>query len=95
MNIIFTLHVLLGLLCERKGTAARVLRELGATHEVVTAEILRLLGLEIPASNGRTGSATRGRKVTSIAIEIRFPDGEMVREEFTSVVSATAFLFRQ
>lgn len=44
-----TEHLLLGLLGEEKGIAAQVLADAGITLEVVRAEVLRLLGSEMPS----------------------------------------------
>ena len=57
-----TEHLLLGLLREEKGLAAKVLGELGITLEEARAETLKLLGTEMPASTGSGGGGAATEK---------------------------------
>ncbi|MBX6377046.1 MAG: ATP-dependent Clp protease ATP-binding subunit [Clostridia bacterium] len=77
-NYVGTEHILLGLIREGEGVAARVLENMGADHEKVRREVLRLLGgsaPQQPAARARRGkSATPvldnfGRDLTSLAEE--------------------------
>lgn len=43
-----TEHLLLGLIAEQKGIAAQVLNDKGVTFDTAAAEILRILGTEVP-----------------------------------------------
>lgn len=45
-----TEHLLLGLIAEQKGIAAQVLHDKGVTLDTASAEILRILGTEMPTS---------------------------------------------
>ena len=91
-----TEHLLLGLLREEKGIAAQVLTELGAHYGDVLAETLRLLGTDVPARwSMSSGTGAPRPRSTSIAIEVRRPDGSVTREEFNSVANAMVFLSRQ
>ena len=51
-----TEHLLLGLLREQKGVAAQVLSQAGVTVENASAEILNILGTELPAHTVRTNA---------------------------------------
>jgi ATP-dependent Clp protease ATP-binding subunit ClpC len=57
-NYVGTEHLLLALIREGEGVAARVLTELGADHERVKREVMKALG----ASAGRTGVATKKKE---------------------------------
>jgi ATP-dependent Clp protease ATP-binding subunit ClpC len=57
-----TEHLLLGLLREEKGLAAKVLGELGITLEEARAETLKLLGTEMPASSGSSEASPAAEK---------------------------------
>ena len=65
-----TEHLLLGLLREEKGLAAKVLGELGITLEEARAETLKLLGTEMPASSGSgEGSPAAEKKSKTPALD--------------------------
>jgi ATP-dependent Clp protease ATP-binding subunit ClpC len=60
-SYIGTEHILLGLLREQDGLAARVLASLGVTYEPVRAAVVRMLGLGVDDPGGdlpSTGPAT-------------------------------------
>lgn len=78
-NYVGTEHVLIGLLREEKGIAARVLREAGATVENAIAEVLRLPG-------------SIQSNVVAIKLEVSFENGSIVRQTFRNVGEAIAFL---
>lgn len=52
-----TEHLLLGLIAEQKGLAAKVLDDSGVTLETASAETLRILGSEMPTERLMVGSA--------------------------------------
>jgi ATP-dependent Clp protease ATP-binding subunit ClpC len=64
-NYIGTEHLLLGLLREGEGVAARVLEGLGADLEKTRAEVMQLLGGPGPASQPTPGSASPPRRARS------------------------------
>ncbi len=65
VNYIGTEHLLLGLIREGEGVAARVLENLGADLDKVRAEVLRLLGSAAPDETKRgKGRAVGGRSAT-------------------------------
>ncbi len=57
-----TEHLLLGLLREEKGLAAKVLGELGIGLDEARAETLKLLGTEVPSSSPQSSSASSASK---------------------------------
>ena len=77
-NYVGTEHLLLALIKEGEGVAARVLNELGADHERVRREILKMLGTgerrgaerELPAARAETPMLDQfGRNLTEMARE--------------------------
>ncbi len=64
-NYIGTEHLLLGLICERKGVAARVLENLGVDFYKVRTQVIRMLGetaeISAASSSGRTKISTLDR----------------------------------
>lgn len=95
-----TEHLLLGLLAEKKGIAAQVLKARGVTLATARSEIVRLLGAprrEIPRltnnlpptrNHGRDGSPN----ALSYTIEITYDDGTTVRKQCASKREAFNFL---
>ena len=57
-----TEHLLLGLLREEKGLAAKVLGELGITLDEARPETLKLLGTEVPSSGPASSGGPKGEK---------------------------------
>jgi len=55
-----TEHLLLGLMREEKGLAAKVLGELGIGLDEARSETLKILGTEMPSSGGATPSSSSG-----------------------------------
>jgi len=74
-NYIGTEHLLLGLVKEQEGVAARVLHSLGVNPQKITEEITKILGVEKPApapEKVRTSTPTLdqyGRDLTKLATE--------------------------
>jgi ATP-dependent Clp protease ATP-binding subunit ClpA len=67
-NYIGTEHLLLGLLREEEGVAARVLRSLGLTAEEVRAALKRIVGVGDEAAEGQVPFTPRAKKVLELAL---------------------------
>ena len=67
-NYIGTEHVLLGLLAEQEGVAARVLTSLGVTIERTRAEVLKLVGSGEEETAGQIPFTPRAKKVLELAL---------------------------
>jgi ATP-dependent Clp protease ATP-binding subunit ClpC len=67
-----TEHILLGLLREEEGIAARVLERLGVTFEDAQAEVERSIGRGEPLTTGQIPFTPRGKKV----LELFAPRGD-------------------
>lgn len=61
-------HVLLGLLRQRKSTAARVLESLGITLEDARAQVVAILGVGQESSSGQKGFSPRASMVLELAV---------------------------
>lgn len=85
-----TEHLLLGLLAEEKGIAARVLQSFGVTLEKARTEVLRILGTEAPRQ--ASPEPPSGAKPTDIRLSLRYANGAIVSKHFTDVADATSFL---
>ncbi len=64
-NYVGTEHLLLALIREGEGVAARVLQDLGADHEKVRKEIMKLLGSAAKGGEG-PGEASKKKKETPV-----------------------------
>jgi ATP-dependent Clp protease ATP-binding subunit ClpC len=53
-----TEHLLLGLIREKRGVGAQVLDSVGITIDAARAEVLRILGTEVPVAPGRTSGVS-------------------------------------
>ena len=67
-NYIGTEHILLGLLREEEGLAARVLDSLGVTVEVVRAEVDRILGQGDEIATGQIPFTPRAKRVLELSL---------------------------
>jgi hypothetical protein len=67
-NYIGTEHILLGLLREEKGIAARVLESLDITIERVRAEVVRVVGSGEEGTSGAIPFTPRAKKVLELAL---------------------------
>jgi ATP-dependent Clp protease ATP-binding subunit ClpA len=67
-NYIGTEHVLLGLLREDEGLAARVLESLGITVEQVRAQVARIVGLGDEVTSGQIPFTPRAKKVLDLSL---------------------------
>jgi ATP-dependent Clp protease ATP-binding subunit ClpA len=67
-NYIGTEHILLGLLREEQGLAARVLESLGVTVERVRAEVVRIVGPGEEPSSGQIPFTPQAKQVLEMAL---------------------------
>ena len=67
-NYIGTEHILLGLLREEEGLAARVLRSLGLTVEKVRAQVVRIVGPSEEMTSGQIPFTPRAKRVLELAL---------------------------
>jgi ATP-dependent Clp protease ATP-binding subunit ClpC len=67
-NYIGTEHILLGLLREEEGVAARVLASLGVTHDEVRAQVARIVGEGDEVASGQVPFTPRAKKVLELAL---------------------------
>jgi ATP-dependent Clp protease ATP-binding subunit ClpC len=67
-DYIGTEHILLGLLREEEGLAARVLASLGVTVELVRAEVVRIVGSGEKTASGQIPFTPRAKKVLELAL---------------------------
>jgi Clp amino terminal domain, pathogenicity island component len=67
-NYIGTEHILLGLLREEAGLAARALESLGVTLERTRAEVLKLVGSDEEVTPGQIPFTPRAKKVLELAL---------------------------
>jgi len=67
-NYIGTEHLLLGLLREEEGLAARLLESLQVTHEEVRAEVARIIGIGEEVESGQIPFTPRAKKVLELAL---------------------------
>jgi ATP-dependent Clp protease ATP-binding subunit ClpA len=67
-NYIGTEHILLGLLREEHGQAARVLGSLGITVEEVRAQVVRIVGLGDEPTEANIPFTPRAKKVLELAL---------------------------
>ena len=67
-NYIGTEHILLGLLREEEGLAARVLRSLGVTLEEVRAQVSRMIGPGEAVFTGQIPFTPRAKKVLELSL---------------------------
>jgi ATP-dependent Clp protease ATP-binding subunit ClpC len=67
-NYIGTEHILLGLLREEEGVAARVLATLGVTAEEVRAQVVRIIGEGDEVVNGQIPFTPRSKKAVQLSL---------------------------
>ena len=67
-NYIGTEHILLGLLREKEGLAARVLESLDITVERVRAQVVRIVGSGEEVTSGQIPFTPRAKKVLELAL---------------------------
>jgi ATP-dependent Clp protease ATP-binding subunit ClpC len=67
-NFIGTEHLLLGLLREEEGLAARVLESLDITLEEVRAQVARIVGSDEVSASGQIPFTPRAKKVLELAL---------------------------
>src|SRR5215211_5500758 len=74
-NYIGTEHILLGLLREEEGLAARVLEGLEITVEEVRAQVIRIVGSGEEVTSGQIPFTPRAKKVLELALREAVPLG--------------------
>ena len=67
-NYIGTEHILLGLLREEEGIAARVLGELGVTLEEIRSQVAQIVGRGDEVSSGQIPFTPRAKKVLELSL---------------------------
>jgi ATP-dependent Clp protease ATP-binding subunit ClpC len=87
-----TQHLLLGIIREGHGIAARALESAGLTEPRLRREIVRLLQGEGVAALLDTPEATDTQVPLSIAVEVHYGDGSTAKKVFTSKDEAIGFL---
>src|SRR6516165_650911 len=92
-NYIGTEHILLGLLREEEGLAARVLESLDITVERVRAQVVRIVGSGEEVTSGQIPFTPRAKKVLELALRealslVDFDaDSEKIRNEVIRMLS--------
>ena len=90
-----TQHLLLGLIRERHGIAAKALSIAGLTEASLRREIVRLLqgeGVAAALEVERTPHSEEPVIPLSISVEVRYEDGTLAKRIFTSKDDAIGFL---
>ncbi len=88
-----TQHLLLGLVREKHGIAARALTSAGLTEPLLRREIVRLLqGEGVAAMIDVPQSPHETQVPLSIAVEVHYGDGSMAKKIFSSKDEAIGFL---
>jgi ATP-dependent Clp protease ATP-binding subunit ClpC len=87
-----TQHLLLGIIRESQGIAARALESAGLTEPRLRREIVRLLQGEGVAAMIDVPAATDTQVPLSIAVEVHYGDGSTAKKVFTSPDEAIGFL---
>ena len=81
-NYIGTEHILLGLLREEEGLAARVLESLDITVEEVRAQVARIVGQGDEVTSGQIPFTPRAKKVLGWEPKVSLADGLKPTIEF-------------
>ena len=88
-----TQHLLLGLIREKQGVAARAMTAAGLTEPELLREAVRLLqGEAVAAMIDVPKSPSDTQIPLSIAVEVHYGDGSMAKKIFTSKDDAIGFL---
>ena len=88
-----TQHLLLGLIREKQGVAARAMTAAGLTEPELLREAVRLLqGEAVAAMIDVPKSQSDTQIPLSIAVEVHYGDGSMAKKIFTSKDDAIGFL---
>jgi ATP-dependent Clp protease ATP-binding subunit ClpC len=88
-----TQHLLLGLIREKHGIAARAMTTAGLTEVELLREIVRLLqGEAVAATIDEPESQSDTQVPLSIAVEVHYGDGSMAKKIFASKDEAIGFL---
>jgi len=93
-----TEHLLLGLVREEKGVAARALSEAGVGLEAARTETKRLVRAQTSEVESARHAVwlerTAARRIERVEVSLRFHDGEVRQRSFTSVREAAEYLWR-
>jgi ATP-dependent Clp protease ATP-binding subunit ClpC len=87
-----TQHLLLGIIREKQGIAARALESAGLTEPRLRREIVRLLQGEGVAATVDVPAAADTQVPLSIAVEVHYEDGSTAKKIFMSKDEAIGFL---
>ncbi len=68
-NVVGTEHILLGLIAEGEGVAARALQNLGVSIDKVRAEVEKLIGKGDESPSGQIGFTPRAKRVLELAFD--------------------------
>ncbi len=68
-NVVGTEHILLGLIAEGEGVAARALQNLGISIDKVRAEVEKVIGKGDEAPSGQIGFTPRAKRVLELAFD--------------------------
>jgi len=93
-----TEHLLLGLLGEGKGVAARALGEIGIELSAARAETEQLVMAQMstsePSRRGIWLDRLAARRIDGVELSVRFHDGEVRQRSFASAREAAEYLWR-
>ena len=89
-NYIGTEHILLGLLREEEGLAARVLESLDITVERVRAQVVRIVGSGEEVTSGQIPFTPRAKKVLELALREALPSATTTSAPSTSCSASCA-----
>ena len=94
-NYIGTEHILLGLLREEEGLAARVLESLDITVEEVRAQVARIVGQGDEVTSGQIPFTPRAKKVLELALREARPSTTAVLPTPGSPIRTGLFFWRR
>ncbi len=87
-----TQHLLLGIIREKQGVAARALESVGFTEPRLRREIMRPQAGKRAPTVADTPTSAESQIPLSIAVEVRYGDGSSARKVFASRDEAIGFL---
>jgi ATP-dependent Clp protease ATP-binding subunit ClpA len=90
--LVGTEHLLLGLLAEGKGIAARVLMDSGASLEKARQQVVALREMTSDDDRSRDNEVPVGEHPAIVRVELEYMNGAIVSRQFTTTREATAFL---
>ena len=90
--LIGTEHLLLGMLAEGKGIAARVLTEAGVDLEKARQQVIALRETTSDDDRGPDNEVPVGEPPAIVRVELEYMNGAIVSRQFTTTREATAFI---